>query len=158
MHTQVCHYMWWLMLIRFIVVKWKWKSLSHVQLFATLWTIQSMEFSRPEYWGGSPFLSPGDLPFLRTEPRSPTLQADSLPAEPPGKSKNTGVGSLSLLQGIFPTQGLNQRLLYCRRILYQLSHQGNPFKHMHSAKPTDYALMIWEGHCGSVLAQSKKMS
>ena len=29
---------------------WKWKSLSHVQLFATLWTIQSMEFSRPEYW------------------------------------------------------------------------------------------------------------
>ena len=35
---------------------------------------------------------------------SPTLQADSLPAQPPGKPKNAGVGSLSLLQGIFPTQ------------------------------------------------------
>ena len=37
----------------------KWKSLSCVQLFATAWTIQSMEFSRPEYWGGEPFPSPG---------------------------------------------------------------------------------------------------
>ena len=101
-----------------------------------------MGFSRQEYWSGLPFPSPGDLPDPGIDPRSPTLQADSLPAEPPGKSKNTGVGSLSLLQGIFLTQGLNQRLLYCRRILYQLSHQGNPFKHMHSAKPTDYALMI----------------
>ena len=40
--------------------------------------------------------------------------------------QNTGVGSLSLLQGIFPTQGFNQGLLHCRRILYQLSHQGSP--------------------------------
>ena len=40
--------------------------------------------------------------------------------------KNIGVGSLSLLQGIFPTQGLNSGLPHCRRILYQLSHQGNP--------------------------------
>ena len=42
------------------------------------------------------FLLPGDLPNPGTEPRSPTLQADSLPAEPPGKPKNTGVGSLSI--------------------------------------------------------------
>ena len=48
-----------------------------------------------------PFPSPGDLPNLGIEPRSPMLQADSLPAEPPGKPKNTGVGSLSLLQWIF---------------------------------------------------------
>ena len=60
------------------------------------------------------------------KPRSPTLQADSLPAGPPGKSKNTGVGSLSLLQGVFPTQELNLCLLHCRRILYQLSYQGSP--------------------------------
>ena len=40
--------------------------------------------------------------------------------------QNTGVGSLSLLQGIFPTQGLNPGLLHCRRILYQLSHKGSP--------------------------------
>ena len=52
---------------------------------------------------------------------------DSLPAEPPGKPKNTGVGSPSLLQVIFLTQESNQRLLHCRWILYQLSFQGSPF-------------------------------
>ena len=54
--------------------------------------------SRPEYWP-----SPRDLPNPGVKPRSPALQADSLPAEPPGKPKNTGVASLSLLQWIFPT-------------------------------------------------------
>ena len=54
-----------------------------------------------------PFPPPGDLPNPGIEPRSPALQADSLPAEPPGKPKNTGVGNLSLLQGIFPTQESN---------------------------------------------------
>ena len=58
--------------------------------------------------------SPGDLPDPGIEPRSPALQADSLPGEPPGKPKNTGVGSLSLLQGTFPTQGSNGGLLLCR--------------------------------------------
>ena len=60
------------------------------------------------------------------ELRSPALQADSLPAEPPGKPMNTGVGSHSLLQGIFPTQELNWGLSHCGQILYQLSYQGNP--------------------------------
>ena len=41
--------------------------------------------------------------------------------------QNTGVGSLSLLQGIFLTQGLNPGLLHCRQILYQLSHQVIPY-------------------------------
>ena len=63
-------------------------SLSRVWLFATPWTIQSMEFSRPQYWSGEPFLSPGDLPNSGIKPRSCTLQADSLPAKPPGKPKN----------------------------------------------------------------------
>ena len=72
------------------------------------------------------FPSPGDLPTPGMEPRSPTLQADSLPAEPPGKPNNTGVGSLSLLRGIFPTQGSSPGLPHCRRILYQLSHQERP--------------------------------
>ena len=63
-----------------------------------------------------------------SQPRSPTLQAGSLPAEPPGKPKNTGVDSLSLLQGDFLTQGSNQGLLHCRGILYQLSYQGSPGK------------------------------
>ena len=60
----------------------KWKSLGHVRLFATPWTV----FSRPEYW----------------------------------------MGSLLLLQGIFPTQGSTLGLPHCRRILYQLSHKGSP--------------------------------
>ena len=51
-----------------------------------------------------PCPSPGDLPNPGIEPRSPALQAASLPAKPPGKPKNTGVGSLSLPQWIFPTQ------------------------------------------------------
>ena len=100
----------------------KWKSLSHVRLFVTPWTIQSMKFSRPEYWSGQPFPSPGDLPNPGIELRSPTLQVFSLPAEPQGKPKNTGVGSLSLLQGIFLTQESNWGLLHCRQILYQLSY------------------------------------
>ena len=85
-----------------------------------------VEFSRQEYWSGLPCPPPGDPPNPEIELRSPTLQADSLPAEPPGKPKNTGVGSLSLLQGIFPTQGSNPGLLHFRQILYQLSHQEKP--------------------------------
>ena len=59
----------------------------------------------------------GTLPNPGTELRSPSLQEDSLPSELPGKPKNTGVGSLSLLQCIFLTQELNQNLLHCRHIL-----------------------------------------
>ena len=103
---------------------WKGKFLSHVQLFATSWTIQPMEFSRPEYWSGQPFSSPRDLPKPGIEPRFPALQVDSLSAEPPGKPKNTGVGSLSLLHGIFLAQESNWGLLHCRWILYQLSYQA----------------------------------
>ena len=47
----------------------------------------SMEFSRQEYWGEKPFPSPGKLPDPGIKPRSPALQSDSLPSEPPGKSK-----------------------------------------------------------------------
>ena len=111
-------------------MKRKWKLLSHVQFFVIPWTGAclaplSMEFSRPEYWSGLPFPSPGNLPDLGIKPRSSTLQADSLLSEPPGKPMNTGVGSLSLLRGIFPTQELSWGLLHCRQILYRLSHQGS---------------------------------
>ena len=85
-----------------------------------------MEFSRPEYWSGQPFPSPGDLPKAGIKSRSPALQVDSIPAEPQEQPKNTGVGSLSPLQGIFLTQESNQGLLHCRKILYQLSYQGSP--------------------------------
>ena len=69
---------------------------------------------------------PWDLPDPGIEPRSPTSQADSLPSEPPGKPKNTRMGGLFLLHGIFPIQELNQGLLHGRQILYQLSYQGSP--------------------------------
>ena len=59
------------------------------------------------------------------ELRSPALQADSLPAEPQGKPKNTGVGSLSLLQWICQTQESSWGCLHCRWTLYQLSYQGS---------------------------------
>ena len=48
-----------------------------------------MEFSRQEYWSGLPFPSPGHLPNPGIKPRSPALQADSLPAEPQGKPQNS---------------------------------------------------------------------
>ena len=110
---------------------WKWKSLRLFQLFVTPWTIQSMEFSRPEYWSRQPFLSPGDhLPSPGIEPRSPALQVDSLPAESQRKPKSTGMGSLSLLQQIFVTQESNWGLLRCRWNLYQLSYQGSPPRYL----------------------------
>ena len=65
-----------------------------------------------------------------SEPRSLASQMNSLPSEPPEKPENTGVGSLSLLQGIFPNQQSNRGLLHCRQILYQLSH--TPFSSLKS--------------------------
>ena len=96
------------------------------RLSVTPQTIQSMQFSRPQYWSGQPFLSPEDLPNPGIQPRSPTLQVDSLPAEPQGKPKNTGMDSLSLLQQIVLTQESNWGLVHCRWTLYQLSYQGSP--------------------------------
>ena len=119
---------------RIVAVEWKRQVLSSVRgglVTKTCLTPQmvvhqaplSMEFARQEYWSGQLFASPGKLPKPGTEPRSPASQANSLLSEPPGKPKNTGVGSLFLLQGIFLTQELNRGLLYYRQILYQLSYQ-----------------------------------
>ena len=71
--------------------KVKVKSLSHVRLLATPWTVAykaplSMGFFRQEYWSGLPFPSPGDLPNPGIDPGSPALQADALPSEPSGKA------------------------------------------------------------------------
>ena len=69
----------------------KWSEVSHVRLFATPWTVAyqaplSMGFSRPRYWSPRlPFPSPEDLPHPGIEPWSPTLQAEALLSEPPGK-------------------------------------------------------------------------
>ena len=63
-------------------------------------------FPRQEYWGGLPCSPPGDIPNLGIETSSPILQVDYLLSESPGKPKNTGVATLSLLQWNFPIQGI----------------------------------------------------
>ena len=73
-------------------------------------------------WVTFPFSRESSQPGI--ELSSHALQTDSLRAELEGQPKNTGVGSLSLLQGIFLTQDLNQGLLHCRWILYQLIYEG----------------------------------
>ena len=94
----------WLLLFRrwdisnLVQSKWsevKVKSLSHVRLFATPWTVTyqappSMGFSRQEHWNGLPFPSPGDLPNPGIEPRSPALQAEALTSEPPEYNQRLG--------------------------------------------------------------------
>ena len=87
------------------------------------YTIHGILQARTLEWVTIP--SPGDFPNPGIKHRSPALQADSLPTEPQGKP-NTGVGILSLLQQIFPTQELNWGLLHFRQILYQQSYQENP--------------------------------
>ena len=79
-----------------------------------------------KYWSGLPCPLPGDLSIPGIKPRSPALQADSLPSEPPGKPRNIRMGSLSILQWIFLTQESIHGLLHCRWILNQLSYQGSP--------------------------------
>ena len=120
--------------------------LYHVRLFVTPWTVARqapppMWFSRQEYWRGLPRPSRNNtfVCVLVAQSwwgnvcvwESCSVVSDSLwpnglysPWNSPGK--NTGVGSLSLLQGIFPTQGWNLGLPHCWQILYQLSHKGSP--------------------------------
>ena len=89
-----------------------------------LYTIHGILQARILEWVVFPFSRGSFQP--RDQTQASCLQADSLPAEPQGKPKNTEVGSLSLLQQILPTQELNQNLLHCRQILYYLSYQGSP--------------------------------
>ena len=101
---------------------------NHSWSFPSIWPW--IEYSKPWYvlWIFFFFFAEW---LNECESESHSVASDSLrphglynPWNSPGQ--NTGVGSLSLLQGIFPTQGLNPGLLHCRRILYQLSHKGSP--------------------------------
>ena len=89
-------------------------GLLHCRWIFTSWATREAQ----EYWSGQPIPSPGDLPDLGIEPGSPALPADSLPAEPPGKPKNTGVGSPSLLQGTLPTRESDWGPLHHRWVFY----------------------------------------
>ena len=125
-------------------------SLSHIQLFCDPMDCSPpdssvTEFPRKKYWSGLPFPPPGYLPnpgtespypaladgFLTTESENCSVMSHSLrphglysPWNSPGQ--NIGVDSLSLLQGIFPTQGSNSALPHCKWILYQVSHEESP--------------------------------
>ena len=94
-------------------------------LYIAIQASLSMRFSRQEYWSGLPGPPPGDLPNGKIESNPLALQADPLWSEPPEKPKNTGVGSLSLLQGNFPTQEMNWGLLHCRWIFLPPDLPGN---------------------------------
>ena len=89
------------------------KLLSCVRLFVTPQTVAyqappSMGFSRQECWSGLPFPSPGDLPNPGIKPGSPSLQADALPSEPPGK---TNPSWIPLAMHIYSSSHKRQRIL-----------------------------------------------
>ena len=108
--------------------------LSCIWLFVTPWTavhqtLLSLGILQAKIldWVAIPSSRGSSQPGYQNQVR---LEADSLPAEPLRMSKNTGEGSLSLLQGIFPTQESNQGLLNCMSIPYQLSYQESPYNLM----------------------------
>ena len=110
---------------------WCPQSLSRVRLLAAPRTVAHQALlslvilqARILEWVAMPSSRGSFNPGIK--PRSPTLQVNSSLPEPPGKPKNTGVGSLSLPQGIFQTQEWNWGLLHCRWILHQLTYQGSP--------------------------------
>ena len=113
------------------------------------YTVHGILQARILEWVEFPFSRGPSQPRGRT--RSPTLQADSLSAEPQGKPKNTGVDSLSLFQRIFPT-------LHCRRIPYQLSYQGSQTKCLWSVCCARHPLLraLWCGPCGQEAKQASQ--
>ena len=99
-----------------------------------------------------PCSPPGDLPDPGIKPASsaaPALQADSLPSEPPGKPKNSGVGRLSLLQGIFLTQELSQGFLHCRQIFLPVELPGT-LTVQHRASQVALVVKNPHAHAGDV--------
>ena len=118
------------------------KSLSRVQLFRTPWTISyqaplSMEFSRPEYWSGLPFPSPGDLPNIGIEPGSPALQADALPSEPPGKPMISLKPTLIRLVSPAPTPMTALKLPF-KSSVSDLDNDLNPIANSQSSSNLTY--------------------
>ena len=118
-------------------VKVKVKSLSRVQLFLTPWTAAcqaplSMGFSRQEYWSGEPFPSPGDLPDPGIKPRSPTLQADALTSEPPGKPQ-----SQSQIPIPIPKKG-NAKECSNYHTIALISHTSKVMLKIHQARHQQY--------------------
>ena len=104
----------------------KWNGVKVAQSCPTLcdpmdYTVHGILQARILEWVAFPFSRGSSQPRDRTQVSH--IAGDSLPAQPQGKQKNAGVGSLSPFQEIFPTQESNRGLLHCRRILYQLSYE-----------------------------------
>ena len=95
----------------------KWKWLSHIRLFGILQ-------ARILEWVAFPFVRGSSQPQVQTQVS--LIAGGFFTSWATREAKNTGVGSLSLLQRIFPTHESNWGLLHCRLILYQLSYQGSP--------------------------------
>ena len=100
------------------------------------------DFSRQEYWSGLPLPPSEDPPQLGIEPRFPTSQVNSLSVEPQGKPKKTGVGSLFLLQRIFPIQELNQGLAKSRTRLSDFSFTFH-FHALEKEMATHSSVLAW---------------
>ena len=127
----------------------------HVWLFKTPWTVAhqdplSMEFPRQEYWSGLPFPFPGHLPNPAFEPASPAFQADSLPSEPPGKSRS----SLKWCQFHFklPLVILFQSIPLPIQpfIIYPSIHPSNYLSNYASIHPSIQALTLPSTHPSSM--------
>ena len=116
----------------------------------------SMEFSRPEYWSGQPFPSPGDLPNSGIEIGSPTLQVDSLPAEPPEKPKNPGLGSLSLSPGNLPDPGIKLGSPALQEDSLPTELSGKPRKKKGRGEKYSSQLASYESCCHFFFLSSEK--
>ena len=114
----------------------------------------SMKVSREEYWSGLPFPSPGDLPDPGIEPRSPALQADFLPSEPPwkpGEKIGTGEKSICHISSYRPATRscvdyFSSKVLICRFQIHSGNHYVIKFLiiHSHSAASTCILHGQWE--------------
>ena len=123
---------------------WEWnlKSFSPVWLFATPWTIQPRELSRPEYWSEYTFPSPGGSSQLRDRTQVSCIVGGFFTSWATREVQEYQTGSLSLLQRIFPTQESNWGLLHCRQILYQVSYQGSP--PLEKEMATHSSILAWK--------------
>ena len=127
-------------------IKWKWKSLSRVGLLATPWTIESMEFSRPEYWNESPLPSLWDLPNPGIEPRLPNCRRILL--------QLSLCHPLLLLPSIFPNiRVFSNESVVCIRwpkywnFSFGISYKGYSLV-AHAGPSCQYFLFLW--YVGSV--------
>ena len=144
--TESSSYLWLILLVTISIFCLSVRDLlSHVWLFATPQTVAyqaplSMEFSRQEYWSGWSFPSSGDLPEPGIEPGSPTLQADFLPSEAPGK--RVSKSHFSNINSVVDDRGL---LWITRYPLTVLRNWGQETKYDNKDTPLLLSLKKFQG-------------